>query len=119
MIIAEPRNAAFCNAAFARIHRPCARKMDNAEQMAEIMNKAIADAAEAEARCERLAVQLTEAEAKCDEANIAAERYRLARDFLLTFHCYGNPLQTVAYANFMETPHYIFNIFGWGLPTLS
>ena len=79
--------------------------MDNAEQMAEIMNKAIADAAEAEARCERLAVQLTEAEAKCDEANIAAERYRLARDFLLTFHCYGNPLQTeqtVAFANFMR-----------------
>ena len=38
--------------------------MDNAEQMAEIMNKAIADAAEAEARCERLAVKLTEAEAK-------------------------------------------------------
>ena len=94
MIIAEPR-----------IHRPCTRKMDNAEQMAEIMNKAIADAAEAEARCERLAVKLTEAEAKCDEANITAERYRLARDFLLTFFdfgLFGNPLQTVAYANFMR-----------------
>ena len=105
MIIAEPR-----------IHRPCARKMDNAEQMAEIMNKAIADAAEAEARCERLAVQLTEAEAKCDEANIAAERYRLACDFLLTFHCYGNPLQTVAYANFMrnelEAAASLQNLFG-------
>ena len=90
--------------------------MDNAEQMAEIMNKAIADAAEAEARCERLAVQLTEAEAKCDEANIAAERYRLARDFLLTFHCYGNPLQTVAYANFMrnelEAAASLQNLFG-------
>ena len=78
--------------------------MDNAEQMAEIMNKAIADAAEAEARCERLAVKLTEAEAKCDEANITAERYRLARDFLLTLlpDEIGNPLQTVAYANFMR-----------------
>ena len=91
--------------------RPCARKMDNAEQMSEIMNKLIADAAEAEAKCERLrsnnaqliaalAAKLTER----DEANIAAERYRLARDFLLTLFPdeFGNPLQTMAYANFMR-----------------
>jgi hypothetical protein len=93
------------------MNRPCARKMDTAEQMPEIMNKLIADAAEADAKCERLrgdnaqlmqalVVKLTER----DEANIAAERYRLARDFLLTLFPdeIGNPLQTVAYANFMR-----------------
>jgi hypothetical protein len=36
------------------MNRPCARKMDTAEQMPEIMNKLIADAAEADAKCERL-----------------------------------------------------------------
>ena len=97
------------------MNRPCARKMDTAEQMPEIMNKLIADAAEADAKCERLrgdnaqlmqalVVKLTER----DEAKIAAERYRflinLARDFLLTLFPdeIGDPLQTVAYANFMR-----------------
>ena len=64
---------------------------DDAEQMAEIMNKLIADAAAADEECERLRSDLrASADAefknkrKLDLAKIEADRYRLQRDFLVS-----------------------------------
>lgn len=68
---------------------------DSAEQMAEIMNKLIADAAKADAECERLRgearahfdaeVELANyMQCKYDNAKMQGARYRLQRDYLLS-----------------------------------
>ena len=64
---------------------------DSAEQMAEIMNELIADAARADDECKRLQQELArslEEEMKllrdCDEAKMQGERYRLQRDYLVS-----------------------------------
>lgn len=64
---------------------------ENAEHIAEIMNKLIADAAVADAECDRLRCNLRaslEAElqlqSKCDEAKMQGARYRLQRDYLVS-----------------------------------
>lgn len=63
----------------------------SAEEMAEIMNKLIADAAAADEECERLRADLRasldaefDKQRKLDQAKIQADRYRLQRDFLVS-----------------------------------
>ena len=64
---------------------------DGAEEMAEIMNKLIADAAAADEECGRLRADLRasanaefKTQRELDLAKMEAHRYRLQRDFLIS-----------------------------------
>ena len=82
---------------------------DSAEQMAEIMNKLIADAAAAEKECEILQVNLRASlsaefdfKRELEEAKIERDRYRLQRDFLVSLlPPDSEPFQSIAFLEFL------------------